>query len=78
MSAVTRTVDGRHLPVEDEALIDMQFARGKGRIELSWAAESRTNDGSIRGSRGEIRTLGIETRSDGLRQILFSLCAAGG
>lgn len=55
VSAVTRTVDPRHLPVEDEALIDMRFIRGHGRIELSWAADGRTNEGMILGSRGTIR-----------------------
>jgi predicted dehydrogenase len=54
--ATARTVDQRHFPVEDEALIDMHFPRGRGRIELSWTAPGRTNEGVIRGTRGTIRT----------------------
>jgi predicted dehydrogenase len=54
VSAVTRTVDSRHYPVEDEALIEMLFSSASGRIELSWAAGSRTNEGFIQGSRGSI------------------------
>jgi predicted dehydrogenase len=74
VSAVTRTVDSRHYPVEDEALIDMHFSRGCGHIELSWAAEGRTNEGAIRGSRGEIRTLddGVVLMNDrGRREVRF-------
>jgi predicted dehydrogenase len=52
--AVTRTVDTRHLPVEDEALIDLYFPDALGRIELAWTARDRTNAGMIRGSRGTI------------------------
>lgn len=56
ISARTRTVDRRHFPVEDEAVIDMHFPRGRGHIELSWAADARTNEGTIHGTRGTIRT----------------------
>jgi predicted dehydrogenase len=52
--AVTRTVDSRHFPVEDEAQIDLLFSNGRGRIELSWTADGRTNEGSIRGEEGAI------------------------
>lgn len=54
VSAVTRTANRRHYPVEDEALINMQFPDAYGRIELSWTAAGRTNGGMIRGSRGTI------------------------
>jgi predicted dehydrogenase len=54
VSAVTRTTNQRHYPVEDEALIDMLFPSAHGRIELSWVANGRTNGGMIRGSRGTI------------------------
>jgi predicted dehydrogenase len=52
--AVTRTVDRRHHPVEDEALIEVAFPSGTGLIELSWVSEGRTNDGVVRGPRGTI------------------------
>lgn len=54
VSAVTRTTDSRHYPVEDEALIEMLFPSASGRIELSWTAAGRTNEGLIQGSRGSI------------------------
>lgn len=54
VSALTRTVDRRHHPVEDEALIDLYFPRSEGRIELSWTANGRSNEGVIRGSCGNI------------------------
>src|SRR5437588_8792126 len=54
--ATTPTVDQRHFPVEDEAMIDMHFPRGRGHIELSWTSPGRTNEGIIRGTRGTIRT----------------------
>lgn len=54
VSAVTRTVDSRNHPVEDEALIDMTFTSGRGRIELSWTAGGRSNGGIISGSHGSI------------------------
>jgi len=44
----------KHAPVEDFAVLDLQFPAATGRIELSWAAPSRTNDGRIVGSRGTI------------------------
>jgi predicted dehydrogenase len=51
------TVLAKHAPVEDMANIDLKFPEATGRIELSWAAPSRTNDGEIIGERG---TIGIE------------------
>jgi predicted dehydrogenase len=57
ISARMRTVDSRHYPVEDEALIDMAFLSGRGRIELSWTAPGRTNAGVIQGQRGTISVL---------------------
>jgi predicted dehydrogenase len=57
VSARTRTVDSRHYPVEDEALIDMLFLSGCGRIELSWTAPGRMNAGMIRGEGGVINVL---------------------
>lgn len=56
VSAISRTVDARHYPVEDEATIDMRFPAAEGRIELSWAAGGRENEGTIRGSRGTVQT----------------------
>jgi predicted dehydrogenase len=57
ISARTRTADSRHYPVEDEAQIDLLFSTGRGRIELSWTADGRTNEGSIRGDSGTITAL---------------------
>lgn len=54
VSATARTVDPRHAPVEDEAEVDVQFASGTGRVELSWTSKERTNRGFIRGSDGSI------------------------
>lgn len=55
--ATTRTVNHRHLPVEDEAQIDMQFPASRGRVELSWTAGDRTNDGCVQGEDGTITAL---------------------
>jgi len=52
--AVTRTIDRRHKPVEDEAEIDLVFSSAQGRIELAWTANSRENDGYIEGTKGSI------------------------
>ena len=54
VSATARTVDPRHAPVEDEATVEMQFASGTGRVELSWTSKERTNGGFIQGSDGSI------------------------
>jgi predicted dehydrogenase len=54
VSAATRTANPRHYPVEDEASIDLLFPAAHGRIELSWTAQGRTNDGLIEGSDGAI------------------------
>jgi predicted dehydrogenase len=54
VSAITRTADSRHYPVEDEALLEMRFPGAHGRIELSWTAHGRSNDGLITGSRGAV------------------------
>lgn len=54
VSAVTRTINPRHYPVEDEASITLLFPEAQGRIELSWTADGRTNDGRIEGSNGAI------------------------
>ncbi len=54
VQATTRTVNPRHLPVEDEAVVTMRFSSGTGRVELSWTADNRTNGGIIRGSAGTI------------------------
>jgi predicted dehydrogenase len=56
VSATTRTVDVRHHPVEDEAIIDMHFPAARGHMELSWTARGRENDGLIRGTHGSIKT----------------------
>lgn len=52
VSAVSRTVNPRHEPVEDEATIQLQFPHGQGQIELSWAAPERINEGQIKGNEG--------------------------
>lgn len=54
VSAQTRTTNPIHLPVEDEAEIDVVFPTSRGRIELSWAADERGNDGLIEGTTGRI------------------------
>jgi predicted dehydrogenase len=54
VSAKLDTVEPRHLPVEDVATLDIEFPRSTGRIELSWAAPTRTNDGEIVGTKGSI------------------------
>jgi predicted dehydrogenase len=75
ISAVTRTADSRHFPVEDEAQIELQFATGRGRIELSWTAGGRTNEGSIEGNTGTITTFDdcvvVENKA-GRRKLPFS------
>jgi len=54
VSARMRTVDKRHHGVEDEAEVELQFARGVARLELRWTAQGRTNGGIIQGERGSI------------------------
>jgi predicted dehydrogenase len=54
VEARLQTVQARHAPVEDKAVIDLGFSSAKGRIELSWAAPGRSNDGEIRGTRGTV------------------------
>ena len=54
VSAKLATVQPAHLPVEDVATLDIGFPHATGRIELSWAAPTRTNDGEIVGTRGSI------------------------
>lgn len=53
--AQARTADLRHLPVEDEIEVELQFPSGTGRIELSWTADGRTNEGAIEGDEGSIQ-----------------------
>lgn len=55
VAATLRTVQDRHAPVEDEAVLELAFPAARGRIELSWAAPGRANDGEIAGTRGTIR-----------------------
>ncbi|MDB5077518.1 MAG: putative Oxidoreductase domain protein [Chloroflexi bacterium] len=55
VSAHLDTALAKHAPVEDVATIDLKFPNATGRIELSWAAPSRTNDGEIIGEHGTIR-----------------------
>jgi predicted dehydrogenase len=77
ISARTRTVDSRHYPVEDEAMIDMVFLSGRGRIELSWAALGRTNAGVIRGEEGTISVHGdrvVVENDSGRKELPFSDC----
>lgn len=72
--AVTRTVDARHHPVEDEALIDLEFPSARSHMELSWTASGRENEGIIRGTQGCILTFDdrIEVRTgDVCRQVRF-------
>jgi predicted dehydrogenase len=52
--SITRTVDPRHAPVEDEASLELSFPKARARIELSWAAGERRNDGWVRGTLGEM------------------------
>lgn len=54
VSARMRTVDKRHHGVEDEAEVELQFAHGVARLELTWTAERRTNGGIIQGEHGSI------------------------
>jgi predicted dehydrogenase len=54
VSAVTRVANPQHYPVEDEAIVDLDFGQSTGRIELSWTASGRTNEGCIQGEKGEI------------------------
>jgi predicted dehydrogenase len=55
VAATLRTVQERHAPVEDYAMLDLEFPDARGRIELSWAAPGRTNDGEVVGTGGMIR-----------------------
>lgn len=52
--AHARTVDPRNYPVEDDAAVDLEFPSASARIELTWTANGRSNDGHIEGTRGEI------------------------
>jgi predicted dehydrogenase len=75
VSAITRTVDARHLPVEDEATIDMEFSGARGHMELSWTASGRENEGAIHGTRGVISTFDdrIEIRTGSrVRRVPFA------
>ncbi len=54
VAAQTGTALPVHLPVEDHAHIHLTFPDATGRIELSWAAGGRTNDGEIIGADGTI------------------------
>jgi predicted dehydrogenase len=54
VTATMETVVPAHAPVEDQATIDLDFPAATGRIELSWAAPTRTNDGEIIGTQGRI------------------------
>jgi predicted dehydrogenase len=54
LSAKLDTVAPVHLPVEDVATLDIEFPQATGRIELSWAAPTRTNDGEIVGTQGSV------------------------
>ncbi|GAC1473438.1 MAG: hypothetical protein PVSMB7_27420 [Chloroflexota bacterium] len=75
ISATTRIADPRHAPVEDEATVELRFADAIGRIELSWTANDRTNDGLVRGEHGEVEILdgGIVVRNrDGEREYPFN------
>jgi UDP-N-acetylglucosamine 3-dehydrogenase len=75
VSAAATTIRPHHRPVEDEARIDLQFRQGTGRIELSWTADSRTNEGLLQGDRGDIRALDdriIVTNENGARELPFS------
>lgn len=72
--AQTRTIDPRHLPVEDEVEVELQFPTGAGRIELSWTASGRTNEGLIEGDDGaiEVKDDRIDVRNQsGERVLLF-------
>lgn len=65
VTASLQTLDPRHAPVEDYAVLDLAFPQARGRIELSWAASSRDNDGEIVGTTGriEIRDAGLTLRT---------------
>lgn len=54
VSARVGTADARNFPVEDEATVDLYFPSATGRIELSWHAAGRANDGWIDGTEGSI------------------------
>lgn len=72
--AITRTVDTRHHPVEDEATIDLAFPGAWSHIELSWTARERENEGMIHGSDGSISTFDdrIEIRTGArIRRVPF-------
>jgi predicted dehydrogenase len=74
VSAIARTVDDRHHPVEDEALVNVAFPTGTGRIELSWVSQGRTNDGVVRGPEGTIVAHDdrvVIENGDGRREVPF-------
>lgn len=54
VACVTRTVDARHAPVEDEATLELSYPGGSGRLELRWTASERRNGGCIIGSTGRL------------------------
>ena len=47
-------------PLEDTATVDLDFASGRGRIFLTWAADERANRIEIEGARGRIHIEGVD------------------
>jgi len=75
VSAHTRTANSVHLPVEDEARIELAFPGGRGTIELKWTTQRRTNEGTIEGDHGVIRTFDDRLRIEngtGPRELPYS------
>ncbi|HLJ68456.1 MAG TPA: Gfo/Idh/MocA family oxidoreductase [Chloroflexota bacterium] len=54
VKATTRTADARHLPVEDEATVELDFPSAEARIELAWTGRGRANSGEVVGTTGRI------------------------
>lgn len=57
VSATMRTLDPRHLPVEDEVSVQLEFEDARGRIDLRWTSTDRANDGHIVGALGKITVM---------------------
>lgn len=72
VEARTATLNPCHAPVEDEATVDLLFARARARIILSWTASGRENAGCIEGTRGVIAVHDdrIEVQAPGFERVM--------
>ena len=60
MAATLETRRFHEWPLEDTATVDLDFARGGGRIFLTWTGNERANRIEIEGERGRIHVEGAD------------------